>query len=66
MSDQPTAPTGVQIACGLAETAARMVEARFRREHPGASEAEVAQQVRAWWQHRPGAELGDAPGRLRP
>lgn len=58
--------SGVQIACELADLGARMVEARYRREHPSASDDEVAAHLRAWWAERPGAEHGDAPGILRP
>lgn len=56
------ARSGVQMACELAEMGAHMVEARFRREHPEASDDEVAAQVRAWWIDRPGAPDGDAVG----
>ncbi|MEQ1872624.1 MAG: hypothetical protein ABL953_02765 [Ilumatobacteraceae bacterium] len=59
-------PTGVEIACDLAESAAQMVEARFRREHPSASDEEVARCVQRWWSDRPGAPHGDAVGRVRP
>jgi hypothetical protein len=42
-----------------------MVEARFRREHPVATEHEVREAVKAWWRDRPGAPIGDTVGRLR-
>jgi hypothetical protein len=56
------AVSGVQVACELAEMGAHMVEARFRREHPEASDDDVAAHVRAWWLERPGAPDGDATG----
>lgn len=64
------------IAFELAEMGARMVEARYRREHPDADadadagadadDAEVAAHVRAWWLDRPGAPHGDRPVRRTP
>jgi hypothetical protein len=57
--------SGVQVACELAEMGAHMVEARFRREHPDASDEEVAGQVSRWWLDRPGAPDGDAVGIAR-
>jgi hypothetical protein len=53
-------------ALELADLAARMVEARFRREHPHAAEPEVEAHVRAWWLDRPGAPSGDGVGPTRP
>lgn len=58
-------PNGIQVAFDLAETAALMVEATYRRKHPDASDDEVAEHVRRWWGERPGAVHGDAPGRPR-
>jgi hypothetical protein len=58
-------PNGVAIACDLADAAAEMVAARFRRENPTATDAEVATCVQQWWSHRPGAPDGDAIGRRR-
>lgn len=63
MSDH--AVSGVQVACELAEMGSHMVEARYRREHPDASDEEVADQVRRWWLDRPGAPDGDAVGTPR-
>jgi hypothetical protein len=59
------AVSGVAVACELAEMGGHMVEARFRREHPDASEVEVAERVRRWWLDRPGAPDGDAVGVAR-
>ena len=60
------AKSGMQIACEMADMAARMVEARYRREHPEASDDEVRAHIRAWWSDRPGAPYGDAAGRPVP
>ncbi len=57
--------SGVQVACELAEMGADMVAARYRREHPDATDAEVAEQVQRWWLDRPGAPHGDAVGIAR-
>jgi hypothetical protein len=53
---------GVEVACELAELAADLVESTYRREHPGATDAEVASRLREWWTDRPGAPHGDADG----
>lgn len=58
--------SGMAIAFELAEMGARMVETKFRREHPDADDDEVAAHVRAWWLDRPGAPHGDCPGRPLP
>lgn len=58
--------SGMAIAFELADLGARMVETRFRREHPDAGDDEVAAHVRAWWLDRPGAPDGDCPGRSLP
>ncbi len=57
--------SGVAVACELAEMGSHMVEARFRREHPTATEGDVAEHVRRWWLDRPGAPDGDAVGVAR-
>jgi hypothetical protein len=38
---------------------------KLRRDHPHASEAEIEDRLSAWLSERPGAEHGDAPGRMR-
>jgi hypothetical protein len=43
-----------------------MLRTRLRREQPGADDEEIERQVRRWLRHRPGAEHGDAEGRVVP
>jgi Rv0078B-related antitoxin len=54
---------GMVVAMELLELGLKMRAERHRREHPEASEAEVAAVVHAWKVDRPGAPFGDAPGR---
>lgn len=68
MNDDPiplsTGPTTIEIACELAEFGVQMVAATSRREHLDATDDQVQQHANAWWQDRPGAPHGDAPGRV--
>jgi hypothetical protein len=57
------ARTGVELAFDLTEFGMQMVAAKHVREHPDATEAEVAARVREWLLDRPGAPHGDCPGR---
>jgi hypothetical protein len=47
---------------GLGESIMRQ---NLKRMHPAASEEEIEAMVSAWLLERPGAEHGDAPGKLR-
>jgi hypothetical protein len=47
------------LAIELLEAGIALQAQRYRREHPGASEAEVAAFVQAWLVDRPGAPMGD-------
>ena len=49
-------------ALGLFEPGIAMKRAQLRRSHPKASEEELAQLLRSWMMHRPGAPYGDAEG----
>jgi hypothetical protein len=55
----------LKIVFEMFELATGMVAARYRREHPDASDAEVEAVVAAWISDRPGAPGGDAPGVAR-
>jgi hypothetical protein len=50
---------GLRVAIELTELGGRVREQRFRREHPRATEVEVAEFMQAWWLERPGAPAGD-------
>lgn len=56
--------SGIETAFELADFAARMIETKFRREHPDAGDEQVRTAVDEWWGDRPGAPDGDSPGRL--
>jgi hypothetical protein len=47
----------------LFDVGVRLMRQNLARSHPRASEAEIDELVRAWLGERPGAELGDCPGR---
>jgi len=53
----------MKVAFDLCEAAEEMMRLSIRRRHPELGEAEVEERIVRWYQHRPGAELGDAPGR---
>lgn len=57
---------GMAVAIELLELALLMRGERHRREHPEATEEEVAAVVQAWKVDRPGAPNGDAIGRVVP
>jgi len=59
---QPAAERLAQ-ALEMADLGIRMRRQRYQREHPDASEQDVAAFMSAWLRHRPGAEHGDAEGR---
>ncbi len=54
----------LEDALELAELAEQMVRERFRRAHPEDSEEELEKRVLGWLHTRPGAEFGDAVGRV--
>ena len=56
---------GVEEACELFEVGLRLVEQRFRRDHPDASESEVGKRLTEWMLARPGAPDGDCVGVVR-
>ena len=53
------------LALDLFEAGEQLMRANLRRRNPGASDAEIEAELRAWLAHRPGAEHGDCPGRPR-
>ena len=56
----------LETALELADLAERMVRERLRRAHPDESDDEIERRVLAWLHTRPGAEQGDAAGRVVP
>lgn len=54
----------LEAALELAELAEQMVRERLRRAHPEANEDELEEKVLAWLHSRPGAEHGDAVGKV--
>ena len=54
----------LRTAMDLFETGVEIMRQKLRREHPDASDHELAERLRAWLHHRPGAETGDGPGRV--
>ena len=62
MHEQPV--SGLALALELTDLGLRLRAQRFRRENPNATEDDVETFVRGWLLERPGAPMGDAPGRL--
>jgi len=56
--------TGVEIAMDLYGLGEQLLRQRLRREHPNRSRAAIETEVNRWRTNRPGAEHGDAPGRV--
>ncbi len=55
--------TGVEVALHLTDFGMQMVGAKYLRQHPAATDAEVAVRIQEWLLERPGAPDGDCPGR---
>ncbi len=54
----------LQTALDLFEAGEQLMRENLRRQHPKAGEAEIERRLVAWLRERPGAEHGDAPGRV--
>ena len=52
----------LRMAFELIDVAERMLRQRLRRESPGISDDVLEARVSAWYERRPGAELGDGEG----
>ncbi|MEP7113282.1 MAG: hypothetical protein ABI862_08455 [Ilumatobacteraceae bacterium] len=57
-------PLPLEAAMDMFEVGVAMREQRFRRDHPAATEAEIKAMMVEWMRWRPGAENGDAHGRV--
>jgi hypothetical protein len=55
---------GVEIALQLYDLAEQVLRQRLRRESPRRSHKVIEREVNRWRVARPGAENGDAPGRV--
>jgi hypothetical protein len=60
-----TAERKLALAFEMHELGCAMMRQNLLRRFPHESEAERERRFVEWLQSRPGAELGDAPGRLR-
>jgi len=47
----------------LFKTGVDLMSQNLRRKHPQANEDAIDRRLRQWLRERPGAELGDSPGR---
>ena len=52
-----------RITMELFETGINIMRQTLERDYPDATEREIDDRLKAWLQHRPGAEYGDCPGR---
>lgn len=59
------AVTPLQTAFGLFEFGVAMHRQSLRRRYPADTDVAIEERLRAWLQHRPGADCGDAVGRRR-
>jgi hypothetical protein len=67
MSEHPLSPVErLHLAFELFEAGRDMMRAKLRREHPDATEEEIERRLAEWVSTRPGAEHGDAVGRVLP
>jgi hypothetical protein len=62
VSDSPAARR-LRLALDMYEFGEQMQRARLHRLSPEASEGDIDAAVGSWLARRPGAPLGDAPGR---
>lgn len=65
-ADLEAAARRLRLALDLYRTGEKLMRQRLRREPPDLSEPEIEARLLAWLQERPGAEFGDACGRLVP
>ena len=55
----------LRLACDLSDSDVAMMRQTLRRRFPEASERTIADALARWLLERPGAEHGDASGRVR-
>lgn len=64
MSGVSSSGEALRSAVDLFEIGLEIRRQNLRREYPEATEEELDERLRRWLHHRPGAELGDCPGRV--
>lgn len=62
----PAVIARMQRTFDLIETAEAIMRQNLRRRFPGESAEQIEGRLLAWLRDRPGAEHGDAGGRVRP
>jgi hypothetical protein len=60
----PDAAEKLRTTFELFEAGEELMRQNLRRTHPGESDVEVERRLGRWLRERPGAEAGDATGRL--
>jgi len=65
MRDKGEAAQRLQTALEMFDLGESIMRQNLRRADPGASEQDIEARLHEWLLERPGAEHGDAPGRLR-
>ncbi len=65
MASTPQSPADAfRTTLDLFQTGLDLMRQNLRRRHPEVDEQEIDRLLDEWVRHRPGAESGDAPGRL--
>jgi hypothetical protein len=54
----------LRAALELSDFGLRLMRQNLRRSHPGETESEIERRLARWLEARPGAESGDAIGRV--
>lgn len=65
MSDLEACARRLLVAFDLFEAGVDMHRQTLRRRHPDADDAEIERRLIMWVRERPGAEEGDAAGRVQ-
>jgi hypothetical protein len=67
LTESPLSPAEkLRLALDLFESGRELMRAQLRSEHPEATPEEIERRLAQWVSTRPGAEHGDAVGRVRP
>jgi hypothetical protein len=64
MSERPTPAEAFRLTLDLFEAGVSLMRQNLRRRHPAATDDAIERLLQEWLHERPGAEVGDAPGRL--